>query len=400
MNQADLTERFDALQEKLMTLYESAPSTIDAQIEIWQIIRKENVYYYYGRKEGYKSFGLQPIPSLAVSEYKAKEAIQQVILLKSLKNSEFGKEEWTLTTTSAELTHTQPKNAFKKYPYTVDVHYDHKVENSFPYTNWDALYIQDENDKWYKTPGLVDINGLYFEDKHGVKNYFVIFATDAPTYGTTGEWTVYYKNQTISTSSASTSQASLFGSLQGPVRGIVTSSTSGDTIPEPQTPRRQKSEEGRVNSTTSTPPTLRQRRRRARNQQRESPTTSRSKRRRLEEDSAPVSPGEVGSRHTVVSGRNLTRLERLEAEARDPPILLVTGASNQLKCWRFRIKKAKLPCKCISTVFSWAGSRTDDCTKNHKMLIAFQSREQRELFIASVTFPKGTFYTYGSLNAL
>lgn len=380
-----------------MTLYESAPNTIDAQIEIWELIRKENVYYYYGRKEGYKHFGLQPIPVLSVSEYKAKEAIQQVLLLKSLKQSQYGREEWTLTNTSAELTHTQPKNAFKKNPYIVDVYFDHKAENSFPYTNWDSLYIQDDNDEWYKTPGLVDINGLYFEDKYGVKNYFVIFATDAQTYGTTGEWTVYYKNQTISTSSASTSQGSLSGSFEGSSRGVV--SSSRDAIPAPETPRRQKGEEGRASSTTDTPPTLRRRRRRPSGQQRESSTT-RTKRRRLEAETSAVSPGQVGSRHTSVPRRNLSRLERLEAEAKDPPVILVTGAANQLKCWRWRCKKAKVPCKCISTVFSWAGNSSDNCAHNHKMLIAFVSREQRELFRASVKFPQGTSFSYGNLNAL
>lgn len=381
-----------------MTLYESAPNTIDDQIEIWEIIRKEYVYYYYARKEGYKHFGLQPIPALSVSEYKAKEAIQQVLLLKSLKQSPYGREEWTLTNTSAELTHTQPKNAFKKNPYIVDVHFDHKADNSFPYTNWDYLYIQDDDDEWYKTPGLVDINGLYFEDKYGVKNYFVIFATDAQTYGTTGEWTVYYKNQTISTSSASTSQASLFGSLQGSSRGVV--SSSRDAVSIPQTPRGQKSEEGRASSTTETPPpALRRRRRRPSGQQGE-PSTTRQKRRRLEKDTAPVSPGEVGSGHLTVPTRNLSRLQRLEAEAKDPPIILVSGAANQLKCWRWRCKKAKVPCQCISTVFSWAGNSSDNCMSNHKMLIAFKNREQRELFRATVKFPKDTRFSYGNLNAL
>lgn len=380
-----------------MNLYESAPNTIDAQIEIWEIIRKEYVYYYYGRKEGYKHFGLQPIPALSVSEYKAKEAIQQVLLLKSLKKSPYGGEEWTLTNTSAELTHTQPKNAFKKHPYIVDVHFDHRAENSFPYTNWDALYIQDDNDDWYKTPGLVDINGLYFEDKQGVKNYFVIFATDSQTYGTTGEWTVYYKNQTISTSSASSSQASLSGSLQGSTRGVV--SSSRDAVPIPQTPRRQKSEEGRASSTTTTPPTVRRRRRGPSEQQRE-PSAARPKRRRLEEDPSPVSPGQVGSGHLTVPRRHLTRLERLEAEAKDPPIILVTGAANQLKCWRWRCKKARVPCTCISTVFSWSGNSSDNCASNHKMLFAFASREQRELFRASVRFPKDTTFSYGNLNGL
>ena len=150
-----------------MNLYESEPHTLDEQIEVWENIRKQNILLFYGRKEGFKNFGLQPIPSLAVSEYKAKEAIQQVILLKSLKNSAYAREEWSLVDTSAELIHTPPRNTFKKQPYIVEVHYDNNPQNAFPYTNWDVLYVQDEHDNWFKTEGKVDVNGLFYEDLNG-----------------------------------------------------------------------------------------------------------------------------------------------------------------------------------------------------------------------------------------
>nr|AYA94922.1 MAG: E2 protein [Human papillomavirus] len=394
MNQADLTSRFDVLQEKLMNLYESSPKTIEKQIEIWELIRKEYVLYYYARKEGYKNLGLQPLPVLTVSEYKAKEAIQQVLLLKSLQKSEFAREEWTLPDTSAELIHTPPRNAFKKGAYTVEVYFDHKPENSFPYTNWNWLYLQDDQENWYKTPGLVDENGLYYEDHSGDKNYFVIFAADAETYGTTGEWTVHFKNQTISSVPASISQGSFSGSLQGSSKGHV--SSSRDTSAYPQTPRRQENEEGGASSTTQTPPSLRRRRRRP--QQRER-TTVRPKRRRLEEDITSTSPGEVGSRTELVPGRGLTRLARLAAEARDPPVILVTGAANALKCWRNRCKKSNATFTCMSTVFQWVGL-PPHLGNNHKMLIAFDSVTQRAQFLAHVSFPKGSKHTLGSLNAL
>lgn len=379
-----------------MNLYESAPKTIEQQIQIWELIRKEYVLYYYARKEGYKSLGLQPLPVLTVSEYKAKEAIQQVLLLKSLQKSPYGREEWTLPDTSAELTLTPPRNAFKKGAYTVQVYFDHKPENSFPYTNWNWLYLQDDQDNWYKTPGLVDENGLYYEDTSGDKNYFVIFASDAHTYGTTGEWTVHYKNQTISSVPASISQESFSGSLQGSSKGSV--SSSRDAVPHSQTPRRKESEEGGASSTTATPPTVR--RRRGGPQQQRERSTQRPKRRRLEEELGPVSPREVGSRHHLLPRRNLTRLARLEAEARDPPVILLTGAANSLKCWRNRCKKSNASCTCISTVFQWTGLHSKCHGNTHKMLIAFENETQRAAFLASVSFPKGTKYTLGSLNAL
>lgn len=379
-----------------MNLYESSPNTIDEQIEIWETIKKENIYYYYGRREGYKNFGLQPIPALTVSEYKAKEAIQVLLLLKSLKNSEFGSEEWTLVDTNAELLHTPPKNAFKKKPYTVNVYFDNDPRNSFPYTNWDWLYIQDDQDNWYKTPGLVDENGLYFEDPSGDKNYFVIFASDAPTYGTTGQWTVHYKNETISNSAlASTSQESLFGFSQGSPRGHVTSSR--DAVPVEKSPRREENEEGRASPTTTTH-SLRSGRRRKQGE----PTTTRAKRRRVQEELSPVSPGQVGRRYNLVPTRGLTRLERLTEEARDPPVLLIKGAANTLKCWRWRCRKSNACFKAISTVFNWINDADISNVEHysHRMLIVFASVSQRTTFLNTVTLPSHTAYSFGNLNSM
>nr|AYA94162.2 MAG: E2 protein [Human papillomavirus] len=393
MNQADLTRRFDALEDRLMTLYESEPNTIDEQIQVWETIRKQNILYYYGRKEGYKNFGLQPIPPLAVSEYKAKEAIQQVLLLKSLKNSAYARENWSLVDTSAELTHTAPRNTFKKGPYIVEVHYDNNPQNAFPYTNWNMLYVQDEHDNWYKTEGKVDVNGLYFEDPSGDKNYFVIFASDAPTYGSTGLWTVHYKNETISNSAfASTSQESFSGFSQGSTKGHVTSSK--DTVSPAETSGREESEEGRASSTTDGR-SVRLRRRRP--EQGES--TPRRKRRRLQTHHSPVSPGQVGRRYNLVPRTGLTRLERLTEEARDPPIIVIKGGSNQLKCWRWRCKKSNVAFKDISTVFTWVNSSASD-KYTHRMIVAFENNGQRNAFLANARFPKDTAYTVGNLNSL
>lgn len=378
-----------------MTLYEEGSKNIDDQIELWDLIRKENILCYYGRKEGYKNFGLQPLPTLMVCEYKAKEAIQQGLLLKSLKKSPFGKEEWPLTDTSAEIVHTSPPNTFKKHGYTVDVHFDNNPENSFPYTSWDALYVQDENDDWYKTAGKVDINGIYYEDKQGDKNYFVVFAADAQRYGTTGQWTVYYKNETLSTSTPITSSPEpLSGSVQGSAK---VSSTSWDTAPSSKSPRRTETEEGRPSSTTSsTPPKLRSGRRRGGTQQGE----PRSKRRRAEESDIGVPPGQVGRRHTSLPRAGLSRLARLEEEARDPPVILVKGGANQLKCWRNRFKKSNSLCWYISTVFRWAGTNTFHEINQHRMLLAFKSNRQRDIFLATVSLPKGTSFALGSLDSL
>nr|AYA93748.1 MAG: E2 protein [Human papillomavirus] len=400
MNQADLTERYDALQETLMTLYEEGPKTIEGQIMLWETIRREQVLLYYGRKEGLRNFGLQPIPALAVSEYKAKEAILQVLLLKSLQKSAYGREEWTLTDTSAELTHTAPRNTFKKNPYIVYVYFDHKSDNAFPYTQWEWLYVQNENDEWYKTPGLVDINGLYFEDEHGDKSYFQLFATDAQTYGTSGGWTVKYKNETISTSApVSSSQRSLSDSLEGSSKGFV--SSSGDTVPASKTTRRKEQEEGGPSSSIiSTTSTIR--RRRGRHQQGK-PTTNRSLRSQRggpQEAGLGIPASEVGRGHRLVPRTGPKGLARLKAEAGDPPVILVKGAANCLKCWRNRCYKANAPCLTMSTVFRWAGLADKSIGANNRMLIAFQNKTQRQIFLDTVTFPKGVTHCLGFLDSL
>nr|QAB14016.1 MAG: E2 protein [Human papillomavirus] len=314
-----------------------------------------------------------------------------MLLLKSLKKSPFGKEEWSLNNTSAELTHTAPPNTFKKDAYIVDVHFDNNPANSFPYTNWNALYIQDDDDTWYKTPGEVDINGLYFVDKQGDKNYFTLFAADAERFGTTGQWTVHFKNETLSTSVIS-SQESLSGSVQGSTKGLV--SSSWDTPSTSKATRRRETEERKSNAAVSSTVTLR-RRRRGRGEQGE----SRPKRRRTEESTVGLAPGQVGRRHHTVPRTGLTRFERLEAEAADPPIIIVKGGSNNLKCWRYRIKKTSTLFTFITTVFRWAEEQFSECN-NHRMLIAFENEQQRSLFLTTVSLPKGASYALGSLASL
>lgn len=379
-----------------MNLYEAGLKNIDAQIEHWEIIRKQYVLFYYARKEGYKNLGLQPLPALTVSEYKAKEAIQLVLLLKSLKKSQFGSEEWTLTETSAELLHTPPRNTFKKDAYIVDVHFDHNLQNSFPYTNWDRIYVQDEDDRWYLTSGQVDYNGLYFVDSNNEKSYFTLFATDAERYGTTGEWTVKYKNEMISASVDSSRP--FFAPVQGSSRGST--STSGNTISGPKTPRQQEKER-RAESPTSSSTELR--RRRKRDQQREYDTRG-SKRRRTEQeaDSSGVPASQVGRRHRTVPATGLTRLERLEREARDPPIILLKGQANPLKCWRNRCDKYKNLFTHMSTVWRWAKEEEFcDCNQNlNRLLVAFSSVHERSLFLQKVHLPKGCTYSLGNLASL
>ena len=366
-----------------MELYEAGEKTLSAQIEHWKIIRKQYVLMYYARKEGFRNLGLQPLPTLVTSEYKAKEAIQQYLLLQSLQKSPFKNEEWTLSDTSAELTLTAPRNTFKKSPYIVDVWFDNNSSNSFPYTNWNRIYYQDDKEMWHVAEGRADINGLYFIDNSNDRNYFTLFAPDVERFSTTGQWTVHFKHETISSVTSSQGPSSTIS-----VQGSVTSSR--DAIASKKSSNRgDKGQEGSPSSTTPSSP-LRTRRRRR--EQGESPTGRRPKRLREIDSGVPASEVGRGS-HTVPRG-GLTRTQRLTAEARDPPVIIVKGGANNLKCWRYRHRNSTL-CDKMSTVFKWAGS-----SLGNRMLISFVSVEQRSLFLKHIHFPKHCTFDIGSLQSL
>lgn len=338
--------------------------------------------------------GLQPLPNLQISEYRAKEAIQLMLLIKSLQKSTFANEQWNLSETSAEIIHTPPKNCFKKQPYTVIVWFDHNPDNSFPYTNWDYIYYQDDSDHWHKTPGLVDLNGLYYRESNGDKAYFQLFDTDAQRYGTTGQWTIKFKNETLSTSITSSYRAQSISP-----QASISSSSDSVSSSKADTARRHQSEEGGPSSSSAISTTTPVRRRRGEGKYSSIGEPSRSKRRRQETATAGVSASEVGRRHRSVPATGLTRLARLTAEARDPAIVIVKGGSNQLKCWRYRIGKYKHLFKNTTTVFKWTEHNSNELHTN-RLLIAFDSQLQRKQFLQKVSVPKGATYSYGNLESL
>lgn len=397
MNQADLSARFDSLQDQLLTLYETASSTLESQIKHWDLTRKINVLMYYAKKENYKTLGLQTLPTTQVSEYNAKLAIKMTILLRSLANSRYGSEQWTLPETSAELVLTPPKNTFKKRGFSVEVQYDNDPYNVMVYTQWDAIYYQDLQDNWHKVQGEVDHNGLSYTDVTGEKIYFLLFHEDAERYGSTGQWTVRYKNTTISSVVTSSSKQSPLDSEKRQQPNRNSRASSPEEGPSTGRPTERHLEKELPTTTTSSPETrLRRRRRGERGGEGES--TSRGAKRRR--GSTAVTPEAVGRSHRSVPAHNLSRLRRLEEEARDPFLICLKGSSNNLKCWRYRLHlRFSSLYDVASSVFKWIGD--DDCDKNNgRMLIAFTSDDQRNKFLRSVTLPKNSTYSLGALDSL
>lgn len=389
-----MTERFDALQEAILTMIEANATDLASHYKYWDLVRKENVTLFYARKCGYNRLGLQPTPTPAVSEYNAKQAIKMQMLIKSLLTSQYGNEQWTLSDVSAEIVNTQPKDCFKKQGYTVEVWYDNDRSKAFPYTNWTAIYYQDENGVWHKTEGDVDANGMYYKEVNGDIVYFHLFGPDAEKYGSTGEWTVHFKHSTIVSSSSSFTKRSPESLKRkrdepSPSTSWDAPSTSQDIVE--RGPQRQ------IVSSSSEDSDLRPRRR---GQQGELPAAT--KRRRLQPELLSVpAPGEVGTRLRSTPRSGLTRLQRLQREAWDPPILIVTGHPNSLKCWRNRLSRSaanSLLYEYSSTVWKWIGD--NDTLLGSRMLLSFTSVTQRNQFLQVVKPPKGSVFALGSLDSL
>nr|AYC54495.1 MAG: E2 protein [Human papillomavirus] len=439
-----LSERFNALQENLMDIYESGRDDIETQIMHWQYLRQEQVLFYFARKHGVMRLGYQPVPPLATSEAKAKDAIGMVILLQSLQKSPFGKESWTLTQTSLETVRSPPANCFKKGPQNIEVMFDNDPENLMVYTAWSYIYYQTLDDTWNKVEGKIDYHGAYYLEGT-LKVYYIQFESDAARYGKSGIWEVHVNEDTIFAPVTSSSPAageraatSIDSASQSPPNRQPTATSVSTrkrtpprrrykrkaSSPTTTTTRRQKRQGQREEDATRSTSRGRQeisrggdqRRRRRSRETSTSPTrgrgsrrgpTTRSQSRSLSRSRSRsssrggISPADVGSSVRSVGRHHTGRLERLLEEARDPPVIVLRGDANKLKCFRFRAKKKYQELvKYYSTTWSWVGGTTNDRIGRSRMLLAFSSNTERELFINIMKLPPGVDWSLGSLDDL
>lgn len=191
-----LSSRLDAVQEELLTLYETGSNTLQSQIKHWSLIRQENVLQHFARRQGITRLGMQAIPHLNVSQEKAKQAIEMMLHLTELQNSPYADEDWTLSNTSREAYLAPPANCFKKGAMQVTVWFDGDKDNACQHTAWKYVYYQD-GDSWTKTEGGCDYHGLFYRED-GYKRYYHTFIEDADRYGTTGIYEVEFGNEVIS----------------------------------------------------------------------------------------------------------------------------------------------------------------------------------------------------------
>ncbi|AHM27269.1 E2 protein [Vulpes vulpes papillomavirus 1] len=409
-----LRERFDALQEQLLTLYEQENNDLESQLLHWKLQRKESALMYYARKNGLASLGMQRLPSLQVSEQQAKQAILMTLYLESLSKTPYAKEHWTLQDTSYERFMGQPPYCFKKGPFTVDVVYDKDSNNMFSYTNYNFIYYQDEDENWHKTSGEVSYEGLYYTDYKGRSVYFVYFEKDAQLYSQYGTWEVHFKNQTISASVVSTSTGTGSGAYDSPdssppgrrstgrprvSEARQPANTSPTAYPEASEKTALRKRPGPGPGQTSPSPSAGAPKRRRRGEREQVPRQLRSTP-SVSSGTPWPSPGQVGRRSRLPPRHNSSRLRRLQAEAWDPPVILLKGKANNLKCWRNRVKQRNLDFKIVfSSLFNWIGLSHTEHGK-HRMLLAFDGEKERRLFLDTVKLPKGVTYSLGNLDSL
>lgn len=438
-----LSARFTVLQEKLMDIYESGVEDLDTQIQHWQLLRQEQIIYHYARKHGVTRLGYQPVPSLASSEAKAKDAISMVLLLESLNKSNYADERWTLAQTSLEAVRSPPADCFKKGPKNIEVIFDGDPENLMSYTVWTYIYYMTDEDTWEKVEGHVDYTGAYYYEGN-LKVYYLKFENDAKRYGVTGLWEVRVNKDTVFTPVTSST----------PPVGDSTDSASRAALPEPSTsvsPERPRSQTarryGRKASSPSTTSrrqrkgqretTGTQRRRKSRSRSRStnrggrdtrrsssrgssvSPTrgrrrgggdsrrrgpVTRSRSRSLSRASSAgggIPPDKVGTAVRSVGRSSGGRLTRLLADAADPPVILLRGDANTLKCYRYRFRKKHAGgFRFVSTTWSWIGDASNDRIGRSRMLVAFYSESQREKFIHTMKLPTGVEWSLGQFDDL
>lgn len=423
------------MQEKILRHYEENHQDLPHQIQYWKLEREEAVLQFFARQQGINRLGLQAIPSQASSEHRAKAAIEMQLALQSMANSPYGEEPWSLTEVSRERYLTPPDRTFKKEGIEVRVKYGPQPTDFMPYVLWKWIYYQGLDDLWHKTVGRADHNGLFYE-ADGEKIYYQDFNADARRFGFAGPWTVHVNSDLTSYSlhvpraaegdflrsaensperpgthrpPRSTSEASAespvgspspgrrrgrgrgtpFGSDRGVRRRLSTPSTPSHSRSRSPAVRRRGEERGRGRGLGPGPG--------FRFGERPKPTTRPRSTSRSPAQAFP-SPEEVGRRH-LTPERGTTRLARLIEEARDPPIVLIRGPANSVKCLRYRLKSQHSDLfHCVSSTFTWMSKAGK--VDNSRIMLSFLTSGQRDMFLDRFRVPKGMTMSLGQLDAL
>nr|ART66893.1 E2 [Bat papillomavirus] len=438
-----LQDRLDSTQETQLKIYEKDTKSIRDLIIYWDAVERENLLLYAARQKGISHIGITVVPPRQVSEERAKDAIKMKLVLESLADSPFGREEWTFTDVTIERYMTNPSQTFKKDPKIVRVNFDGDPENANLYTGWGKLYFPTDSG-WKKTKSYVTHRGIFYVDEDGNNVYYVEFDNDAQLYSSSAYYEVYYKDKLVDLQKPVPlspvppgGDTSKFSVCRGPSsRGSACSphlGTEGRTREtfvsppqkrvrwhEPPSPAKvssgvsHKRSPRQVPGSASTPPhspNKRGGRRRGRPSRgrsspalRSSPGSPSGVRRAASAvsgggASSPVPASRVGRNHQTPPRGAGGRLERLIAEAQDPPVICLSGTINSLKAYRSRCKaQYSKYFVYISTTFNVQYADVPRKLPLGRLLIYFSNTEQRELFLQKVRIPVTIRVVLGNIN--
>nr|AGO86729.1 E2 [human papillomavirus 52] len=323
--------RLNAVQEKILDLYEADSNDLNAQIEHWKLTRMECVLFYKAKELGITHIGHQVVPPMAVSKAKACQAIELQLALEALNKTQYSTDGWTLQQTSLEMWRAEPQKYFKKHGYTITVQYDNDKNNTMDYTNWKEIYLLGECECTI-VEGQVDYYGLYYWCD-GEKTYFVKFSNDAKQYCATGVWEVHVGGQVI----------------------VCPASVSSNEV-----------------STTETAVHL-------------CTETSKTSALSVGAKDTHLQPPQKRRRPDVTDSRN-TNKGRVAHTTCTAPIIHLKGDPNSLKCLRYRVKPHNSLYVQISSTWHWTSNECTN-TKLGIVTITYSDEAQREQFLKTVKIP-------------
>nr|AEI61561.1 early protein E2 [human papillomavirus 52] len=350
--------RLNAVQEKILDLYEADSNDLNAQIEHWKLTRMECVLFYKAKELGITHIGHQVVPPMAVSKAKACQAIELQLALEALNKTQYSTDGWTLQQTSLEMWRAEPQKYFKKHGYTITVQYDNDKNNTMDYTNWKEIYLLGECECTI-VEGQVDYYGLYYWCD-GEKTYFVKFSNDAKQYSVTGVWEVHVGGQVIvcpasvSSNEVSTTETAVHLCTETSKTSALSVGAKDTHLQPPQKRRRPDVTDSRNTKYPNNP---------LRGQQSVDSTT-----------------------RGLVTATECTNKGRVAHTTCTAPIIHLKGDPNSLKCLRYRVKTHKSLYVQISSTWHWT---SNECTNNKLgiVTITYSDEAQRQQFLKTVKIP-------------
>nr|QYI89674.1 E2 early protein [Bos taurus papillomavirus 27] len=391
-----IAQALDACHDRMLTLIENDSNKLEEQIKYWTEQKVEMLLFFAARQKGIYRIGYHTVPTAKVAEAKAKQAIMMEMMLKSLQQSQFAEEPWTLADTSYEMWDIPPKCCWKKKGQCIEVWFDGDSSKAVPYTHWQEIYSQDAEGNWHKLAGEVDYFGLSHEDPVLGRVYHVIFGHEANKYGNAKSWCVKTNSGHLLTPNRSERDSR---SPSNPSSEQPTAPASRETEQEEErryvSPQRCP-EEGPVSRPPESPwrpssphcdilrsggwSTLHSKGQRGRGR-------GRGYRHGRRNYTSPFrNPGETAGGFKEANGTPRKRSGQPTFAPGQHPFLMFHGPANALKCWRYRCRqKYRRFFWKFTTTFTWV----DDGEKGAAtVIVTFTSSAQLEAFFSEVPRPK------------